>query len=416
MLLYSRQLVILVGGRGTRLGQAAKDTPKPLMPITNDRVFLDYFLEMSVRQGFSDILLLAGHMGQQVLDRYAHTRIGEANISVLIEPQPMGTGGAFAFAREHLADTFIAANGDTLFDVNIRAIDVALHANRNLDAVIGLREVENAGRYGSVTIDPNGMISSFNEKVPDAEGAAGLINGGIYAMRRRVIDTLPTTPCSIETDIFPRLAEKGTLSGVQCEGYFLDIGLPETLNQARQELPRRKRPALFLDRDGVVNKDKGYVHNIEDWEWIPGVEDLIKKANDTGYGVFIVTNQSGIARGYYNEGTFHQLSFWIKEQLYKKGAFIDDIYHCPYHKDGVIEGLQTFSPICRKPNPAMILRALRQHNLDAENSFLIGDQETDLAAAVHAGIDAYLYSGGNIHDWAKTLPKAKNIFKSDQNS
>jgi D-glycero-D-manno-heptose 1,7-bisphosphate phosphatase len=393
---HSRQLVVLVGGKGTRLGALSKSTPKPLMPVSEDKVFLDYFLESAVRQGFKEILLIAGHLGEQVSARYNHLKIHGADVSVLIEPEPKGTGGAFVFAMDHLAETFVAANGDTLFDINIRAVDAELHRSKDLLAVLALREIEDAGRYGSVETNANGDITEFKEKNEMALGKRGLINGGIYAFRRSAIEKLKSLPASVETDLFPVLAQEGRIAGVKSSGYFLDIGLPETLATARAELPLRQRPAVFFDRDGVLNKDKAYVHKIDDWEWVDGAKDAIKLANDKGFAVIVVTNQAGIGRGYYQEADVWRLHQTIQEELHENGAFIDAFYYSPHHPEAIHSKYQIISPLCRKPNSAMILRAARQHNLDLKRSVLIGDQLTDLAAAQSAGVNGHLFKGGNL--------------------
>nr|WP_245345050.1 HAD-IIIA family hydrolase [Asticcacaulis solisilvae] len=402
-------MVVLVGGRGTRLGKLAENCPKPLMKITEQKVFLDYFLESAVRQGFRDVLLLAGHLGEQVQSRYDHASIGGAHISVVIEPEPRGTGGAFAFVRDRLASTFIAANGDTLFDTNIRAVDAALHGSPDTLGVLALRKVENAGRFGSVNVDGDGRILSFQEKTAESEGQPGLINGGIYALRLEAIDRLKHFPSSIEADLFPQLASEGRLRGVESSGYFLDIGLPETYSRAVTELPARKRPVLFLDRDGVLNHDHGYVHAQDRWEWVPGAIRTIKAANDAGYAVVVVTNQAGIARGYYDECDVWKLHHAVQKELYRHGAFVDAFYYSPYHKDAVHEPYRVQAALDRKPGGAMIQRAFRQMNLSREGAFLLGDQESDVDAATSAGISGYRFPGGDLYEWFATLPHSQPI-------
>ncbi len=396
--MVSKQLVVLVGGRGTRLGEATKATPKPLMDVKDGKVFLDYFLENCVRQGFDDILFLAGYLGEQVRDRYDGKQMGAAHMRVLIEPEPMGTGGALKFAYDHLAPTFICANGDTLFDINIRAVDQAMLADPALAGAIALRRVEDPSRYGQVRLGDDGRIVAFEEKKSAATPEPGLINGGIYALRKSAIDRLPAGVSSIENDLFPQLVADRALAGVESSGYFLDIGLPETLQTARDVLPYRKRPALFLDRDGVINVEKNYLYRVEDFEWIDGIQALIRKANDLGHAVIVVTNQAGVARGFYTEADVHVLHDHIQQSLYEAGAFVDGFYYCPYHPEGTVEAYCVANHPDRKPNPGMILRAATEHNLDMTQAVLIGDQPTDVAAATAAGIRGLLFAGGSLTD------------------
>lgn len=396
----SRQIVILVGGKGTRLGHETRNTPKPLMAIDEDRVFLDFLLDNVVRQGFRHIIMIAGYYGEQIVERYAYRRIGDAQIDVVIEPVPMGTGGALAFVKDILADRFVLMNGDTLFETNLRAIDSLLSLNPTAKCAMALRHVDDVGRYGAVKLNAaDKFIEGYQEKSVTAEKRAGLINGGIYAMHKSVIDLIPDQPISLEADILPRLIEKRQVLGQASDGYFLDIGLPETLRQARKELPMRQRPVLFLDRDGVVNVDHGYTHTIDAWEWIPGAFEVIKKANDSNISVVIVTNQSGIARGYYEESDVWRLHGQVNHQLNIGGAFIDSFYYCPDYPDAVIDAYRVKVPLGRKPDPTMLSRAIRQHNLDPKKALLIGDQQTDIEAAFAVGIPALRFGGGRLDDF-----------------
>ncbi|MEZ0318306.1 MAG: D-glycero-beta-D-manno-heptose 1,7-bisphosphate 7-phosphatase [Methylophilaceae bacterium] len=150
-------------------------------------------------------------------------------------------------------------------------------------------------------------------------------------------------------------------------------------------------PALFLDRDGVINIDKGYVHKAEDCEFVDGIFDLVKRANQLGYKVFVVTNQAGIARGYYTEEQFLSFSEWMKNEFQKHQAHIDEIYFCPHHP---VYGLEAYhiSCDCRKPAPGMFLKAQAAFNIDMSRSIMIGDNLSDLEAAHAANVERrYLF-------------------------
>jgi D-glycero-D-manno-heptose 1,7-bisphosphate phosphatase len=163
---------------------------------------------------------------------------------------------------------------------------------------------------------------------------------------------------------------------------------------------RPARPALFLDRDGVLNVDRNYVFRKEDFEWIEGAPEAIKAFNDRGWWVFVVTNQSGIARGLYSEQQMHELHVWLAKELGAYGASIDRIYHCPFHEEGTIERYRRES-FNRKPKPGMLLQAMTDFPVIKERSFLIGDKQADLEAAKAAGIRAFLFTGGNLASFAE---------------
>lgn len=159
------------------------------------------------------------------------------------------------------------------------------------------------------------------------------------------------------------------------------------------------RPALFLDRDGVINVDRNYVYRVEDFAWIEGAADVIRRFNENGWWVFVVTNQSGIARGYYTEEQMQTLHDWLVVELEKRGAKIDRIYHCPYHEEGTI-ARYTKDSYDRKPKPGMLIRAMTDFPVIKERSFLIGDKQADLEAAKAAGVRGFLFSGGNLSQFA----------------
>jgi len=387
-----RQACILVGGKGTRLGEATRAIPKPLLEIGEGTSFLDLLIEQTARQGFNDIVLLAGYLGDLVQARYDDRNFGSARIRVRVEPEPRGTAGALVSACEILKPRFILLNGDSFFDINMRAL--AAEADEEFDAFIALRRVSDASRYGSVELKGNRVVR-LCEKAGDT-GPSALINAGVYVLNAAIVDRIHSLPCSIETDIFPMLASEGRLGGSIREGYFLDIGVPETLRQARRELPAlRRRPAAFLDRDGVINRDYGYVHQPQQVEWIPGAQQSVRRLNDLGYRVVVVTNQAGAAHGYYGEDDIIALHNWIQEELAAKGAFIDAFYFCPYHPDARVEGLRA-DHIDRKPNPGMIFRAFSDMQIDRNGSFLIGDKDSDVECARRAGIRGFLFTGENL--------------------
>jgi D-glycero-D-manno-heptose 1,7-bisphosphate phosphatase len=199
--------------------------------------------------------------------------------------------------------------------------------------------------------------------------------------------------------VYPRLAAGGRLAGREHTNYFIDIGVPETFECAQTEVPSRfRRPAVFLDRDGVLNVDKGYVGHAKDWEWIEGAPAAVKRFNDLGWYVFVVTNQSGIGRGLYSEGDFWALHEWMLADLAKARAHVDDIRFCPFHVEAALEGFRRHSD-WRKPGPGMIVDLLEQWPVHAEASLLIGDQASDLEAARSAGISSRLFPGGRLDDF-----------------
>jgi len=386
------QALFLVGGKGTRLGALSATTPKPLQEIAPGVRFLDLLLLNASRMGFTDLVLLAGHLGEQVEAAYQGKRLGESAVRVVREREPLGTGGALRQVEDLLEDRFVMMNGDSFFDINLRALTAGLLPTSG--ARLALRRVEDVSRYGSVMLEGR-QVTSFAEKNPAITGA-GLINGGVYFLSRDAAARLPS-PSSIEADLFPKLAAERRLEGQVFGGYFLDIGLPETLAQAKRETAQLcLRPAAFLDRDGVLNEDKGYTHRPEDLVWKPEAREAVRLLNDRGYLVIVVTNQAGVARGYFDEGAVMAFHAAMQAQLAEAGAFVDAFYHCPYHGEGTVAAYTVENHPDRKPNPGMILKAMAEHPVIPERSFIIGDNPSDLEAGRRAGLPGHLYTDGSL--------------------
>lgn len=391
------QCVILVGGAGTRLGSLTYDTPKPLLNV-GGKPFLDVLIGEAIRRGFDNIMLLAGHNARAVA-RYAHdleSRLPtKCQLTVSVEPEPLGTGGALSHAQDQLADRFLLLNGDTWFDFNW--LDLAGLAGQA--SAIAAREVPTADRYESLRLSGE-AVSAI---VPRGSGGTpALINGGVYCLRKDDLAGF-SGKYSLEDDLLPHLVAQGSLRARRYDGFFLDIGIPETFTSAQTAIPRQlRRPALFLDRDGVLNCDVGYVGSIDRFEWIDGAVETIRFANDRGLYVFVVTNQAGVARGFYGEGDVQALHRWMSSQLRKVGAWIDDFRYCPNHPQGVVEAYRGAHP-WRKPEPGMVLDLMESWPVLRESSLLVGDQPSDIAAAYAAGVPSARYAGGNLLEFIAPL-------------
>jgi D-glycero-D-manno-heptose 1,7-bisphosphate phosphatase len=388
-----KQAVILAGGLGTRLGEKTASLPKPMMDIAG-RPYLDYLIRHLVRQGIEDVLLSVGYLHESIVDFFGDGSDHGLSIRYVTEDHPLGTGGALRNCLPHLAERFFVLNGDTLFDVNLAALETT--SGRN---VMALRSVPEMSRYGGVKVH-EGIVTRFVEK---GDSGPGHINGGVLCLNRSALEHLPDGRSSIELDLLPALVANGTLAAFTSNGFFIDIGLPETLDRAQTEIPAwERKPIAFLDRDGVLNHDSVHLFRIEEFEWIPGAVETVRLLNDSGYHVVIATNQGGIAKGVYTEEDFFALTKWMRGELWRHGAHFDAVYHCPYHAEGTVERYRRESDD-RKPNPGMLLRAMRELPHDFHGSFFIGDQASDRAAAAATGIPYFGFPGGNLFDFVALL-------------
>jgi D-glycero-D-manno-heptose 1,7-bisphosphate phosphatase len=407
-----RQCAILVGGLGTRLGAITADTPKPILPC-GDRPFLAWLMREMIRFGVRDFLLLTGHLSDRLEAALPGILAGlpmEVTVTLSREPVRAGTGGALFHALPQLQEDFLLCNGDSFFDCNIAQVLAESAARPDLAAHITVRQVADTSRYGVVDL-AEGRATAFHPRpLAGAAGGPGVINAGIYRMRREAVRPLLAPVCSLEQEVLPVLAAQGQLGATLCDGYFIDIGIPEDLLRARQELPARlRRPVLFLDRDGVLNHDHGWVGTRERFEWIEGALEAIAQATAAGWHVFVVTNQSGVARGFYDEAAVHALLDWMADTARRHGGTIDDWRYCPFHPEAPLEAYRKVSD-WRKPAPGMLRDLLRAWEPAQAPRLLVGDQPGDLQAAAAAGVEGHLFIGGNLR--VKIAPLLEDAMRS----
>lgn len=392
-----RQAVVLAGGMGARLGKLTSGTPKPMLPVAG-RPFLAYLLDWLALSGIEEIVVSTGYLpdafGGLLNSLDLRDPVGEMiHVREARETVRAGTAGALALMANELESRFLVVNGDTLFYCDLPAVIGASDRLPTGDMLLAVHAVPEVSRYGGVEMGPDGRVLHFSEK---GQSGPGLINAGVSILDRSMIDLVDAVPCSLERDIYPRLASAGRLHAIEQQGYFIDIGLPATYSRAQSELAAlRARPAAFFDRDGVLNADCGYTHRPEDLVFVEGAVEALRMARAAGYLTVVVTNQAGIAKGRYDEAAVKGFHSHMNAQLRAQGAWIDAFYFCPYHPDGSVAIYRRVHPD-RKPEPGMILRAIDDLSIDPARSFLIGDKETDIEAARRAGIEGYLYSTGGV--------------------
>ncbi len=383
------QAVILAGGKGTRLGALAGGRPKPLVDV-GGKPFIFYLIENLGRFGFGEIVVLAGPFADDYRASLRPLVASGAKLTIVGEDPPADTAGALVVAAPHLRPHFLLLNGDSYFDFNWLDLATRRERGRWL-ARLALRRVPDAGRYGAVTLEGS-RVARFEEK---GQAGPSLINAGLSWMKRAILDEIGHAPLSLERALLPRLAERGLVRGAVYDGRFVDIGVPDDLVAARRLMPQwQRRPAVFLDRDGVLNRDTGYLHRKEDFAWYEGAREGIRRLNDAGFFVFVATNQAGIARGFYRLADVERLHRWINRELGRGGAHIDRFYFCPHHPTA---GSGEYRQVCqcRKPAPGMLLQAMQEWPVERAGSVMIGDKASDMEAAAAAGIPGLLVRDGD---------------------
>ena len=396
----ARQCVVLLGLFGT-MPPPPCVPPQPLLPC-GDRPALAWMLREFVRFGVEEFLLLcddAACMSAQAADALAAGLPNHARLAVVPVPRQAGTGGAVLCARDRLDERFLLCTGDALFDCNLA--DLLAAAAHDDAAVVGrimLRRPDHASRAPPVSLLGD-RVTAYRADAPVDSGA---VTAGIALFTRRLLDALQPG-CSLHDDVLPRLAADGALRGTVSSGWFCDLAIPDEIARARQDGPRRlRRSALFMDRDGVLNVDHGWVGTRDRFEWIQGALEAISCATQAGWHVFVVTNQSGVARGFYDEEAVRALLHWMADQAHRAGGTIDDTRYCPYHEDAAVEAYRR-AHHWRKPAPGMLLDLIRAWELDPASCRMIGDQASDMQAAASAGVAGHLFPGGNLLDFVRPL-------------
>lgn len=369
---------MLAGGFGTRLAHVVPDVCKPMAPVAGEP-FLRYVLDQLDGAGFGHVVIADGYRREQIEEYFMGTYRG-LQVDYSPEDEPLLTGGAVKKALASCEGPYVfVVNGDTWFDVDFAAMeDVATKADPT--AVLAAKRMRDFDRYGTLDVAPDGTIRAFREKQPCAEG---LINGGVYLLRRDALDDMPTK-FSLETDFFERVVGDDCLAAVECAGGFIDIGVPEDYERAQAMFEGRKptgcRLAMF-DRDGTINVDVGHLHEPEKVELIDSTVAAMRRySQDPAWRVAVVTNQAGIAKGLYGVQEMRETNAEIERQLEALGSRVDAWYFCPHHPD------YTGECGCRKPRPGMLLRAMRDFGADPAGCVMYGDKEKDRQAARAAGV------------------------------
>ena len=360
-------LVILAGGKGTRIKKFLKDNPKPLYNFDNIP-FLQILLNDYTKYPFENIYIMCGYKADKIYKKYNGVTINFIKIKCYIEKKPLGTGGALRGLKKIIKNDFFVVNGDSFCEVKLNEfffkpkIDNTIFLTKNLN-------------YKSNKKLSN--LSINKEKKIYFKKTGKLMNAGIYFFKKNVLKKINNQTFSLEEEIIPSMVNEDNLNGILVNTFFIDIGTKNSLYKAKKILPKYfKKPAAFFDRDGVINHDYNYVYKIKNFKFKNDVLKSLKYLIKKKYYIFIVTNQAGIAKKKYSLKDFFQLQRYLKFYLNQQYINFDSVEYCPFHKDSLIKKFKKISAD-RKPNNGMIKKIYKKWFLDREKSFFIGDQISD---------------------------------------
>jgi D,D-heptose 1,7-bisphosphate phosphatase len=415
------KVFVLNGGKGTRLGLT--DRPKPMVPVAGQPL-IERLVLMARDCGFTDFVFLNGHLGEVIEAHFGDGSAFGVSIEHVRERQALGTAGAFREVR-HLADgPFLVLYGDVLLDVDL-AHFAAFHAEKGGLGSLYVHPNDHPYDSDLVEADDDARIVCFHSK-PHPQGVIlpNLVSGALYVLDPRAIDFVPADGVSDwGKDVFPAIVAAGEqLNAYRSIEYGKDVGTPDRLAKGEADLTsgrtarlsrRTPKPAIFLDRDGVLNREIDGVHAPDKLELLPGVGDAVRRINRAGVPAICVTNQPDIAKGFMTFADLRTVLAALDTRLAESGAYLDDFYYCPHHPERGFAGEVAALKIdcdCRKPKPGMLLKAAEAHNIDLARSWMVGDRYVDIDAGRAAGTRTILVRTGHAgSDRTPTSPTPDHI-------
>jgi len=365
-------LIILAGGKGTRIKKFLNNKPKPMIKIQNLN-FLDILIKNFSKYNLNKIFIAAGYKGKKIYEKYHNKKINLVDIECVVEKKILGTGGALSQFKDKTTKNFFVINGDTFFDIDLNKIFMKYKNTKKIYLTLS-----NSNSYKTNNKLTN--LSLINKKVVVYDNKSNYFNGGIYFFDKSIFKKIPKKKFSLEYDLLSNEIKKRNIIGDYYKNFFLDIGTPESIKYGLKKLENYlKKPAIFLDRDGTLIEDKGYVHKIKDLKFKNNTINFIKKFQKKKY-LFIVTNQSGIGRGYFTENDFFNFQKNLKEKIYQKNILIDDIRYCPFISNAKIKKFKKKSKF-RKPNNLMIKSLTNNFFIDLKQSIMVGNSVVDQKCA-----------------------------------
>lgn len=413
-------VVIMAGGKGTRIAKVANDIPKPMIPICGKPI-LEHQIECLKEQGLTDITLVVGHLGHIIEEHFGDGSAFGVTIDYIMESTPLGTAGALVFLRERVKDDFLLLNGDIIFDVDFHRF-LQYHKSHGGTATILTHPNNHPYDSGIIMADKNGIVTRWLHKEDERAYYKNRVNAGIHILSPEIFHFFgEVRKLDLDRDILKVLIPEHKLIAYDSPEYVKDMGTPERYQMVIRDIEsglvraknlRQKQKAVFLDRDGTINVYKGFIRSADEIELIGGVAEAIEKLNKNGYLTIVVTNQPVIARGECSFEEVEQMHEKIETLLGEQGAFVDDIFYCPHHTDkgfdGEIPELK-FDCDCRKPKPGMLLQAAEKYNIDLVQSYMIGDGMNDVEAGKRAGCMSILLGESSDVICKKNLLEAVNF-------
>jgi len=371
-----------------------------MIPIAGKPV-LEYEIESLVRSGITEIIIVVGHLGSVIVDYFSDGSQLGATISYYSEDTPLGTAGALYYLKDKLTEPFFLLNGDIMLDIDFIRM---MRYHRDKNATVTLFTHPNSHPFDSALIftDSLGRVTKWLHKEDERSIYKNRVNAGIHILSPDILNLFDGAFVDLDRDILKPLVSYGHVYAYDSPEYVKDMGTPERLKRVEEDVLagkvrgrnlKNRQKAIFLDRDGTLNKYKGFITKPQDIELIDGVAEAIRRVNDSDYLTIVVTNQPVIARGECTIDELNDINATLETELGKHGAYIDGLFYCPHHPDRGFEGERPEYKVecdCRKPKPGLLFKAAEIFNIDLTASYMVGDSMTDVMAGMNAGCQAIL--------------------------
>lgn len=398
------KVVIMAGGKGTRISSLISDIPKPMIKI-GDKPVLEHEIICLRDQGFKDILITVSHLGNIIMEYFGDGAKYGVHIEYYFEETPLGNAGALFKIKDKLTEDFLLLNADALFNIDFNRF---VNYHKQKGGLVTIFTHPNSHPYDSGIIicdDDRSVKEWINKEETHPIWYRNRVNAGLHVISPKILDVnFDKEKVDLDRDLLKPLCGTGKMFSYNSPEYVKDIGTPDRYLQAERDFAEgvvnkksltQKQKAIFLDRDGTLNKYVGFLTNIDDFELINGVPEAIRMINASGYLAIVVTNQPVVARGEVSLSELNEIHNKMETLLGKEGAYLDAIYYCPHHPHKGYKGEITELKLdceCRKPKPGMLLQAAKDFNIDLSQSWIIGDGENDILAGRNAGCKTIMLS------------------------
>lgn len=423
------KVVLMAGGRGTRISELFPDIPKPLIPIQNIPVLEREIISLR-NQGFTDLIITVGYMAEKIQNCFGTGEKWGVKIEYFVETNPLGNAGALFFLD--LQEDFLLLNADAVFDVDFNRM---IEYHKEKGGLVTLFTHPNSHPYDSgliISADSGEVLKWLAKEDERPQFYKNRVNAGLHVISPEILkksnirlkdigktdENGKICKIDLDRDILKPLCATGKMFCYDSPEYVKDMGIPERYYSVCDDFKRgvvqaknlkNKQKAIFLDRDGTINKYVGFLRDVKELTLLPDAIEAIKLINTSDYLAIVVTNQPVIARGEVTWKGLEEIHNKMETELGKQGAYLDKIYFCPHHPHGGYVGEipeLKFECDCRKPKPGMLFKAAEELNIDLSKSYMIGDSDTDVQAGEAAGCKSIKIEEGEL------LKAVRNILEN----